>query len=120
MIIRQTTAAPRRGSYQADPPSPAATRPACDPPRPCGTEGVSAMSTLRATRPVGICAVLLGVAVLPCAVRGADRPVRDSVDAEIKAGWARGKATPAKPASDSEFLRRVSLDLIGVVPSYEE
>ncbi len=79
------------------------------------------MSRLRAGRLVRTWAVLLGSALLPCAVsRGADAQVRETVDADIKAAWAREKITPAKPATDAEFLRRVSLDLVGVVPSYEE
>ncbi|MFO0867363.1 MAG: DUF1549 and DUF1553 domain-containing protein [Pirellulales bacterium] len=46
--------------------------------------------------------------------------LRDVIDAEISAGWQREKLTPAAAASDAEFLRRVALDLTGVVPSYEE
>lgn len=64
-------------------------------------------------------AVLLGAA-LPTPAFGADRPLRDTIDSEIKAAWAREKVTPAKPATDAEFLRRVSLDLVGVIPTYAE
>ena len=46
----------------------------------------------------------------------ADEPLRKTIDTEIRAGWAKAKVTPAKPATDSEFLRRVSLDLVGVDP----
>jgi hypothetical protein len=46
-------------------------------------------------------------------------PLRDVVDQRVREAWAREKVTPAKPASDSEFLRRVYLDLIGEVPTYE-
>ena len=78
------------------------------------------MSRLRDGWVVRTWAVLLGSVLLPCAGRTADRPVRDIVDADIKAAWAREKVTPAKPATDAEFLRRVSLDLVGVVPNYTE
>ena len=79
------------------------------------------MSRLRAGWLVRTWAVLLGSALLPCAVsRGADPLLRETVDADIKAAWAREKITPAKPASDAEFLRRASLDLVGVTPSYED
>jgi hypothetical protein len=54
------------------------------------------------------------------AVARADEPLRKTIDSEIRAGWAVAKLTPARPATDSEFLRRVSLDLVGVVPSYAE
>ena len=47
-------------------------------------------------------------------------PLRTVIDSEVKAAWEREKVAPAKPATDAEFLRRVSLDLIGVVPTYEE
>ncbi len=79
------------------------------------------MSRLRAGWLARTWAVLLGFAFLPCAAsRGADAQIRETVDVEIKAAWAREKITPAKPASDAEFLRRVSLDLVGVVPNNED
>lgn len=53
-------------------------------------------------------------------VRAEDRPLREIIDAEIAAGWAKANVTPAPPASDAEFLRRVCLDLTGVIPTYDE
>lgn len=50
----------------------------------------------------------------------ADEPLRAVIDRELKAAWQREKVTPARPAADAEFLRRVSLDLTGVVPTVEE
>jgi hypothetical protein len=41
----------------------------------------------------------------------------DQVDRLLARRWARVRATPAAPADDSEFLRRVSLDLAGRIPS---
>ncbi len=79
------------------------------------------MSRSRTGWPIRTWAVLLGSTLLPCTVsHGADTPVRETVDADIKAAWAREKIKPAKPASDAEFLRRVSLDLVGVTPDYED
>jgi len=49
-----------------------------------------------------------------------ERPLREIIDAEIKKGWQTEKITPAPRASDSVFLRRVYLDLVGVIPSYHE
>jgi hypothetical protein len=49
-----------------------------------------------------------------------EKPLRQIIDAEIKAGWQKEKIAPAGRSTDSVFLRRVYLDLIGVVPSYEE
>jgi hypothetical protein len=51
---------------------------------------------------------------------GQDRPLREVIDAEIAAAWERQKLTPALPADDAEFLRRVYLDLVGVIPTYDE
>ena len=47
-------------------------------------------------------------------------PLREAIDADIRAAWQREKITPAKASSDHEFLRRVCLDLVGVIPTYEE
>ena len=47
-------------------------------------------------------------------------PLRDTIDREIRAGWAKEKLGTPKPSSDSVFLRRVYLDLVGMIPTYEE
>ncbi len=70
-------------------------------------------------------AMMLGVVAGPLAggarTAGADeRPLRDVIDAELSLGWQREKVEPAAAATDAEFLRRVSLDLTGVVPTYDE
>jgi hypothetical protein len=52
-------------------------------------------------------------------VRADDMALRKVIDAEVRQAWQLKKVTPAKPSTDSEFLRRVSLDLTGVIPSYE-
>lgn len=69
---------------------------------------------------IAIQLVLLAWALLPCSGQCQDSPVRKAVETDINVAWKREKITPAKPASDTEFLRRVSLDLIGVIPNYEE
>jgi hypothetical protein len=50
----------------------------------------------------------------------ADEPLRSIIDRDVKAGWAKEKIEPAGRSSDSVFLRRVYLDLIGMIPTYEE
>ncbi len=50
---------------------------------------------------------------------GAER-LRESIDARVSAAWNANQVAPAGPASDAEFLRRIYLDLIGVIPTYEE
>lgn len=42
------------------------------------------------------------------------------IDGWIAAGWQRASVEPAAPSSDAEFLRRVTLDLTGVVPRVAE
>jgi hypothetical protein len=42
------------------------------------------------------------------------------IDREIAGAWEANKRSPAKPATEAAFLRRVYLDLVGMVPSYPE
>ena len=53
---------------------------------------------------------------LPAAVDGRDHPVDRLMDAYLK----KQNLPRAEPASDSTFLRRAHLDLIGLLPSQEE
>ena len=49
-----------------------------------------------------------------------DKPLREFIDEQVKAGWAEGKLTPAPAAADAAFLRRVYLDIVGIIPTYDE
>jgi hypothetical protein len=49
-----------------------------------------------------------------------ERPLREVIDREVKAGWERKERTPSVRSSDAEFLRRVHLDLVGSIPTGEE
>ncbi|MBI1829967.1 MAG: DUF1549 domain-containing protein, partial [Planctomycetes bacterium] len=49
-----------------------------------------------------------------------EKPLREIIDDKIKAGWQKGKIAPAARSSDAVFLRRIYLDLVGVVPTYDE
>lgn len=49
-----------------------------------------------------------------------DRPLRQVIDEQIRATWQSQGVQPAEPASDAAFLRRIYLDLVGVIPSYNE
>lgn len=62
---------------------------------------------------------LFSLALL-AAARGEDRPLRQIVDAEIKNTQQEQKVTGAGLADDATFLRRVYLDLVGAIPTYEE
>jgi hypothetical protein len=63
-------------------------------------------------------AVVVGACLAPVA-RG-ETALRDSIDQHIRAACQREKVTPAEPADDATFLRRVYLDLCGIIPTLEE
>lgn len=46
--------------------------------------------------------------------------LRDVIDQRIETAWKTNNVTPAEPSTDAEFMRRVYLDLLGVIPSYDE
>lgn len=59
--------------------------------------------------------------VLPLAsTRAGDKPLCQTIDAEIAAVWQREKITAAPRCDDSTFLRRIYLDLVGTIPTYDE
>jgi hypothetical protein len=70
--------------------------------------------------------LLLGTtATAPAADQEAEKPLDPialaaRIDAHIQAKYLKAKATPANRAEDAEFLRRVSLDIIGRIPSVAE
>lgn len=52
--------------------------------------------------------------------RAARDAIAARIDGRIAAGWQRAAIEPAARSSDAEFLRRVTLDLTGVVPRVAE
>lgn len=59
----------------------------------------------------------------PAKARGPVRdpqPLVDRIDRRWSAALAAAELEPSPPADDAEFLRRVTLDLTGIVPSYHE
>jgi len=71
------------------------------------------------SRPLLIVACLASLAI-SFAARAEEKQLRDVIDGEISAAWLKEKITPAARTSDHEFLRRVYLDLTGVIPTYME
>src|SRR5262245_9063092 len=50
----------------------------------------------------------------------ADEQVVKAINEQIRAGWKANKLTPSKYATDHEFLRRASLDLLGRIAKPQE
>ncbi|HEY7308296.1 MAG TPA: DUF1549 and DUF1553 domain-containing protein [Gemmataceae bacterium] len=63
---------------------------------------------------------LAAMMLFPASLRAAEKPLRQVIDADIQAAWQREKIAPAGRAGDAAFLRRVHLDLVGVIPTLEE
>lgn len=53
-------------------------------------------------------------------VTGLNDPVVGFINERIRIGWRDNEVTPSPLADDAEWLRRLSLDLIGRVPTREE
>src|SRR2546427_147240 len=65
-------------------------------------------------------ATLALLVALTESVSAGEKPLRQVIDAEVRAAWQREKITPAGRSDDATFLRRLFLDLLGTVPTYEE
>ncbi len=66
-----------------------------------------------------VVAILLALVAHDRAIAQGDA-LRDVIDREIKAAWIKEKIATPDRSTDSVFLRRVYLDLVGMIPSYEE
>lgn len=64
--------------------------------------------------------LILATLTLVTRTTAAEPSLRQTIDAELRSGWQREKIAPAARCSDAVFLRRVYLDLVGTIPSYEE
>ncbi len=68
-----------------------------------------------------VAAFLVIAATPPCPAAEPDSTaLADLIDRHIDAGLKAKRIAPAAPADDAEFLRRVTLDLHGVIPSAEQ
>lgn len=60
-------------------------------------------------------------ATTPAAEKALDpQALAARIDSHLQAKYLKAKATPANKADDAEFLRRVSLDIIGRIPTVAE
>jgi len=64
--------------------------------------------------------IVLILAILATGHISRAEPLHTLIDEHIEADWKGDKIRPAKLASDAEFLRRVSLDLAGIIPTAVE
>jgi len=67
-------------------------------------------------RIVAAAVLFLLIPISTCAAQ----PLREIIDQQIEAAWNEEGIEPAADATDAEFLRRVYLDLHGVIPTYEQ
>lgn len=61
---------------------------------------------------------LLAMFIPVCAP--ADEPAKTKVDTILKSAWADAKLHPSPVCSDEQFLRRITLDLAGRIPTTQE
>jgi hypothetical protein len=64
--------------------------------------------------------LLLSLMLLPGSLAAEEKPLRQTIDASVRTAWQREKVTPVARADDATFLRRVYLDLVGVIPTADE
>lgn len=63
--------------------------------------------------------LLILLALLPSTAFG-DESLRTVIDQQVAAAWKTKGLSAAQRSSDAEFARRLYLDLLGVIPSYDE
>ena len=68
-------------------------------------------------RGVAILAVMVLIGLTAPFSLQAQAPLRQVIDEHISAGWQAAGITPAELSSDAEFLRRITLDLTGTIPT---
>lgn len=73
-------------------------------------------------RPIGALVVLWLVISLMVSASGqaAETSLRQVIDEQIETAWNAQKIEPAQPADDAAFLRRIYLDIVGVIPTHDE
>lgn len=54
------------------------------------------------------------------AVAGAEVPLSEFIDQQIRQGWQDNEIEPSGAATDEEWIRRIYLDLLGRIPTMEE
>jgi hypothetical protein len=81
------------------------------------------MRKARLLIPFAVCAAGLVCAAFPLTadeLAAPERPVEEVVDQYVDAGLTAAGISPAAPADDANFIRRVTLDLAGRIPATSE
>ena len=55
----------------------------------------------------------------PAMAASSDEEIVAKINSFVKLGWADNGVTPSERADDGEYARRVSLDVVGRIPSYQ-
>lgn len=74
-------------------------------------------------RCAGVCmgpVLLAWLVLLALDAPAGEVPLRQVIDQKVSEAWKREKVTPTALADDATFLRRVYLDLVGTIPTFEE
>ncbi len=78
----------------------------------------------RRVRPIGsfllLPFLLNGLAASSQAANDSDRAIVKKINSYILQGWTDNEVKPSERALDGEFARRVSLDIVGHIPSYDQ
>jgi len=56
----------------------------------------------------------------PATAEGAEVPLGEFIDQQIRQGWQDNEIEASAAASDEEWVRRIYLDLLGRIPTMEE
>src|SRR5262249_44647882 len=67
-----------------------------------------------------ICLCFFCLCLLRPSSAPAAEPASQTIDRLVAAAWARDHVTPAALSDDSEFVRRIYLDLVGRIPTKDE
>ncbi len=75
---------------------------------------------MKPTPRIWVVLAVLSSVLLARPASGEEKPLRETINAEVRAVLEREQIKPPARADDATFLRRVYLDIVGAVPTYDE
>jgi hypothetical protein len=78
------------------------------------------MPSFRVKPPLCFVTAALALTAVTASAGAQEKPLRQVIDAEVRSAWQREKVKPAGRCDDATFLRRIYLDLLGTIPTYDE